>query len=252
MNRRDFLLTGASIGSGLLAACAQRPGPRLEPSVAEEHFGDPTLPGEAMVFDSTALEGDLEEAAGIRKPAEQVARRMVEIAGSHVGYSRAATPGQVEEYLALFRLPLRYLENNAYVPFCAAGVSYCACVAYKEVSPAAPTTANRLPQLQDMLSSIKAHYFLPSAACRHIVADAKSSDRRAWREPSVAPKTGWLVFFDFKRNGKPQHVGLIVQASGQTIRTVEFNTSNENNVNGGAVAYRDRRLRDVLGYVATY
>ena len=62
-------------------------------------------------------------------------------------------------------------------------------------------------------------------------------------------KAGWLVLFDWKKNGRPQHVGLLESVAGQTLNTIEFNTSDMDNSNGGTVARRERDLESVLGVI---
>lgn len=56
-------------------------------------------------------------------------------------------------------------------------------------------------------------------------------------------KPGDIVFFDFSgRRKKTEHVGIVVGVVGNTILTIEGNTGNGNDANGGAVM---KRRRDV-------
>jgi hypothetical protein len=105
--------------------------------------------------------------------------------------------------------------------------------------------------LTSVLTDINRYCFKPSAAVRFIANDPKT--RGTWRNPvETKPKQGWLVVFSWNQNGHPDHIGLVEQLAPTSLRTVEFNTSEENESNGGTVAQRIRQLKYVLGYVATY
>ena len=65
---------------------------------------------------------------------------------------------------------------------------------------------------------------------------------------SVArPQAGDLVIFDWD-GGLPDHVGIVVHADGDRLRTVEGNTAVGNDSDGGEVMRRERRLADVAGF----
>ena len=56
-------------------------------------------------------------------------------------------------------------------------------------------------------------------------------------------KPGDIVFFDFSgRRKKTEHVGIVVGVVGNTILTIEGNTGNGNDANGGAVMKRRRDI----------
>ena len=62
-------------------------------------------------------------------------------------------------------------------------------------------------------------------------------------------KPGDLVFFDWNENRVPDHIGtLIKKNSDGTYTTVEGNTSNASNGNGGCVQIRIRRAEYILGF----
>jgi hypothetical protein len=79
--------------------------------------------------------------------------------------------------------------------------------------------------------------------------------RGQWVPVSQIPKPGWIVFFNWSGANHPEHVGLVQAVSGNSLRTIEFNTridSGPNQGDGGAVAEKTRDLRYVLGYIRTY
>lgn len=65
-----------------------------------------------------------------------------------------------------------------------------------------------------------------------------------------AGQPGDLVLFDFSGAHKTrQHVGILVAQTGNTLSTIEGNTSVTSNDNGGAVMRRTRTVSQVVGYV---
>ena len=55
-------------------------------------------------------------------------------------------------------------------------------------------------------------------------------------------KPGDIVFFDWDKSGDADHVGIIERVSGNTIYTIEGNTSVGNDSNGGEVMRRTRSV----------
>lgn len=53
-------------------------------------------------------------------------------------------------------------------------------------------------------------------------------------------KTGDLIFFDWDSDGVSDHIGIVENVSGSTYTTIEGNTSDASNSNGGTVARRTR------------
>ena len=60
-----------------------------------------------------------------------------------------------------------------------------------------------------------------------------------------APQAGDIVFFDFNGNGTPDHVGLCEGWDGERITTIDGNTGEGNEANGGAVLRRTRPMSQV-------
>jgi hypothetical protein len=238
---------------------AENPGSRA-PRLIDEEFGDPDAEPESLNVNRSMLEDLLIDALsrGIRKDPRKIALKQLEIAHSYVGVSRTSNPDQVNQFLKLFKYRLRYPNGN-YVPYCAVGVSFCACKAYCMSTPKQvefnPDDPNQ--QFRIVLSDIKKYYFKPSPSCRDMVNNAKSRNiwvpRREISWSKVMP--GWLVMFDWNRVGRPNHVGLVDRSLKTRLKTVEFNTSitiNGSKSNGGAVASKERDLQYVLGYIKTY
>ena len=66
---------------------------------------------------------------------------------------------------------------------------------------------------------------------------------------SNTPKRGDILLFDFNHNGTSDHVGFVLSAKGNTIYTVEGNTSLTSNDNGGCVMKRTRTKSQVNYFV---
>jgi hypothetical protein len=235
------------------------PGSRA-PRLIDEEFGDPEIEPEQLNVSRTLLENLLLDtlSRGIRKDPKRIALKQLEIAHSYVGVSRTANPEQVNQFLKLFKYRLRY-PNGAYVPYCAVGVSFCACQAYCMSTPQQVEfdEEDPNPRFRGVLSDIKKYYFKPSPSCRDMVENARS--RGIWIPAKSISWTnvrpGWLVLFDWRRVGRPNHVGFVDQSLRKRLKTVEFNTSTTSagsKSNGGAVARKEREPKYVLGYVKTY
>lgn len=71
-----------------------------------------------------------------------------------------------------------------------------------------------------------------------------------WHSYTDAMRAGDLPVFDFDGNHKRQsHVGMVVSQAGNTVYTVEGNTSVTSNDNGGAVMRRTRYVSQITGFV---
>lgn len=63
-------------------------------------------------------------------------------------------------------------------------------------------------------------------------------------------KLGDLVLFDWQKDGVCDHIGFVIKDNGNgTVTTVEGNTSNTNNGNGGCVQIRTRSKTIIKGFV---
>lgn len=61
-------------------------------------------------------------------------------------------------------------------------------------------------------------------------------------------KKGDVVFFDWNRNGTPDHVGFLYKKVGATYYVIEGNTSLTSQDNGGKVMLRKRYRGNILGF----
>ena len=75
------------------------------------------------------------------------------------------------------------------------------------------------------------------AGCQTAVAWAKKNKKIV-----TDPQPGDIVFFDWNGDGRYDHTGIFEMANpdGKTFRTIEGNTSYENQSNGGSVMNRTR------------
>ena len=51
-------------------------------------------------------------------------------------------------------------------------------------------------------------------------------ERGLWQEPGYVPAPGDIIFFDWEQDGVSDHVGIVEYVEGNTVHTVEGNTSN--------------------------
>ena len=62
------------------------------------------------------------------------------------------------------------------------------------------------------------------------------------------PEVGDIVFFDWGRDGVPDHVGIVESVHPTYIKTIEGNTSTRNQSNGGMVMRRTRYYPSCIGF----
>jgi len=259
-SRRLFLTTslvcGAHLYSPIVSVIAPLQKNTDDQPASELQAGDPDLPLETLEYDKAKVRLSLvssEKALGIQKNPRKFALEMVRVARSYVGVTRQKNPQRVEKLLALFAIEPRD-SAGALKPFCAAGVSYCACQAYCEMTPDSISyDSDPVEAFKSVMPDINKFYFEPHCSCQDIAENAHR--RGIWSGKTTHPAVGWLVFFDWTQTGVPNHVGIIRGVSAHCIDTIEFNTSDAasgNQRNGGAVAEKTRTLDYVLGYVRTY
>ena len=87
-----------------------------------------------------------------------------------------------------------------------------------------------------------------TAGCATIGDWAKQQG--VWYNYTSAARPGDLVLFDFSGgHSYRQHIGIVVSQTGNTLTTIEGNTSVTSNDNGGAVMTRTRTLSQVVGFI---
>ena len=97
----------------------------------ETQKGDPELQYETLRYNANAIRigSPSSGKASFESWNKNLRGRIISMARTFVGNSRTSTPAQIEGFLKLFGLPMRD-KNNDFVPFCAAGVSFCALMTY--------------------------------------------------------------------------------------------------------------------------
>lgn len=119
-----------------------------------------------------------------------------------------------------------YYGNNMTAPWCAIFVYYCL----------AHTGG------KELMAGCKNKAYVPS-----IWNWAKA---KSYAMTSGTAKQGDLVIYDWEKDSVADHIGFIIKDNGDgTVTTVEGNTSNTSNGNGGCVQKRVRNKRLVKGYV---
>lgn len=137
-------------------------------------------------------------------------------ASGEIGYTRWADPDHGTKYgrwyAGLTKSP--YFGQNG-VPFCAMGVSW----VFDQCGQKCPG--------------------LPSASCTAIYNSAKKAGAVLANKRGARP--GDLVIFDWANVAGPcDHIGIVEANMGSHVQTIEFNTSNASNTNGGGVYRRTR------------
>ena len=146
------------------------------------------------------------------------------------------TADKVIKYAAKFVRPKPYKApnmftrwfygNNTIAPYCAIFVYYCL----------AHTGG------KELMSGCKNKAYCPS-----IWNWAKAKGYTVSKTSKA--KKGDLVLFDWNKDQVCDHIGFILEDNGGTVKTLEGNTSNTNNSNGGCVQYRTRSKSVIKGYV---
>lgn len=71
-----------------------------------------------------------------------------------------------------------------------------------------------------------------------------------WHSYKDGGRPGDVVLFDFTGNHTTrQHAGIVVSQSGNSLTTIEGNTSITSNDNGGKVMRRSRKISQVVGFI---
>ena len=221
----------------------------------EQQKGDPDLRYEQVKFDpETIRKATVRHGRAVfEKWDSMLPANLIAVARSFLGCSRTSTPEQITEFLGLFGLPLR--DQDGYVAFCAAGLSFCALMAYAKFLSLNIGQDKRIEQFRKISPDLDHYYFYPTVSCidmYHIAAGKRRwVDRKA--SPTVLPSPGWIVLFDWGKRGTQDHCGIVQQATRDRMTTIEFNTSGNSGDqrNGGAVAEKQRNYDFVAGYIVT-
>lgn len=167
---------------------------------------------------------------------------------------RSKNEDQITSFLDVFELLFKDKKGD-FIPYCATGLTYAAALAYQEFwNPSAPSTKIASPR--ESLPELDRYHFYPTPSVRDMYNVALG--KRRWldagnRSKLPTPKPGYVIIYAFGAN--PDHCGIVESVSGQTLTTIEFNTSNGlagDQRNGGMVARRTRPYSaSVKGFIAT-
>ena len=258
LNRREsfgvaaLLLTGAEAGP----STAQTYGGAADYDVltiSETQQGDPELTPETVIFDAIGAQaGAAAKKAVFRPRAPNFPKILLQVAGRYAdrGVTRKTAEPEITAFLRAFNLG--FTTGNRLTPFCAAGVASAAAIAYLEMAGETITPTNYLSKIPSLFPDLDHHHFFPSPSVVDMFHVAQGKHR--WVAPTAQPHPGWLVVYDWKKNGAADHVGIVESATATTLRTIEFNTTitHGSQRDGGAVA-RKQRVRDatVKGFINT-
>lgn len=178
--------------------------------------------------------------------------KLVDICNSYVGVSRANNLEQVGRFLKLFGFDTRM--NGKWVPYCAAGLSFAAAKNFCNLSNIKYNSDNALQVFRGVLRTIKNRYFMPTPSCYQMknwaIQQKKWMENNAKNRASV--KKGYLVLFQFDKDTLPDHVGIVVSIDSDSVQTIEFNTGDTDNINGGTVARKNRPFKVIQGFIKLY
>lgn len=255
-NRRQLLqLAGGSLIAASLASRAKaQTEAEANAQLVEQQFGDEGMVAEQLrfnPFEVQRLYGATK--AQFRPRIKNFSERVLDVARRYVGKNRQNAEIDITRFLNVFNLGFRY-NSGELVPFCAAGLSYIAALAYIEALGEASGTPP-LSQLRSTLPDIDHHHFYPSPSVLDMYHVAAGKHR--WLARSEAKKVlpGSLVIFDWNKNGGANHVGMVERVGANVVHTVEFNTSSTaagSQRDGGQIAVKERPLdQTIKGFIAT-
>ncbi len=231
-------------------------------AIIEVHQGDPDAPTEELVYGADAID---RLASGRRRASfyprkDRFGAVLKETASSFVGMSRATHEPQIAEFLQTFRLPYRR-ASGAPNPFCAAGVSYVAALAYAR-RHIGDLSERRITKVRSVLPEVNRYHFYPTVSVINMYHVALGTRRFVARRDHGRVRPGWIVLFDWKASGscfQAQHCGIVdaitTDAQGRRfVDTIEFNTRNPGGPgtesDGGVITRRRRALNGtVKGFI---
>ncbi len=262
--RRSLMRAGAATATLALTGRARA----QDAFLFEEQQGDPSLQAETLRWANTQvrkLRDDPPEILGAALAEFSVKFRTA--AEEFVGMNRSANETEITEMLETLGMSFRSGEPLRPTPFCAAGVTYVAALAYARAN-AEDLTTDKLRKLRNYLPHVWWHHFPTTFSVADMQNGAEAT--RRWRvlreeEPpdhiyvrSVDVQPGWLIVFDFNAPGAFNHVGIVdrFDEATQRFHTIEFNTCREDATggsqgNGGHVARRTRPTSAVSGFIDT-
>ena len=218
-----------------------------------EQIPDNEVP--AVDIDQLAQEGSLSDEQFSSLAAfdnKTFATHLLTVCAEYVGIDRNSNLDQVSRFLKLFNLGVR--DGNRWMPYCAAGLSFAAAKNLCNLSSIEYDADNAISVFKSVLPTIRNRYFLPDPSCFRIkdfaIKQNKWMPNSAYNRSLVKP--GYLVLFQFDSDPQPDHIGIVRSIDSDSVQTIEFNTGDQDNVNGGAVARKDRPFKVVQGFIKLY
>ena len=224
-------------------------------TVTERQKGDPDASYETVTFDPASIRSLVSGSgkAVFERWEPNLPLAMIATARTFLGKSRETSPDDISDFLRLFKLPLK--NEKGYVAFCAAGVSFCALLAYVNALSISYEPTTQAKTFRKYMPDLENYYFYPTVSCVDMYHIAAGKHRWIDYKPStVIPRPGWIVLYDWASSGTPDHCGLVFRASAQKLFTVEFNTSGKaggSQRDGGTVSEKERDYTHVKGFVVT-
>lgn len=180
------------------------------------------------------------------------ALELLKVCSEYLGIDRSNNLDQVSRFLKLFNLDVR--DGKRWMPYCAAGLSFAAAKNLCNLSDIKYDANNALGVFKSVLPTIRNRYFLPSPSCFRIRDHAIKQNK--WLVNSAANrklvKPGYLILFQFDSDTLPDHIGIVKSIDSDSVQTIEFNTGDVDNINGGAVARKDRPFKVIQGFIKLY
>jgi len=179
-------------------------------------------------------------------------KELLHVCSEYVGVDRNNNLDQVSRFLKLFNLNVKW--GNKWMPYCAAGLSFSAAKAFCNLASIKYNSENAISVFKSVLPTIRNRYFLPNPSVYKIKDYAIK--KNVWLPNSAVNrkkvKPGYLVCFQFDKDSLPDHIGIVKSIDTNSVQTIEFNTGDSDNINGGAVAHKDRNFNVVQGFIKLY
>jgi hypothetical protein len=216
--------------------------------------GDPTAAVEPVVYSSSyvsqLLLGQGQLLAQIPDALPDFAGALIHEAHNFLGMDRWKNEAEITTILNLFGCPFKY--GDQYVAFCAAGIGYCAALAFAKMSNIGTDNTS----LRKVIPTIDFYNYYPSPAVLDMSLVARGKSRWVDASKRPKPKRGWLVVYDWSGSKAPEtvsHAGIVLSAKNGFLETLEFNTGSKEHPEGGAIRIREDRKYDktIKGFIKT-
>lgn len=259
-NKRTLLKLGASSTASLWCTGVVSASDAVDSSeipseqLTEQQYGDPLAEIEDLTFDPFKVQKLFGGTRARFEPRiKDFDERLIGVAERYLGKNRKNAKTDITHFLNVFNIRFQDVSGKP-TPFCAAGVSYVAAMAYLEALRGNDNVVS-LSQISSIFPDIDHHFFFPSPSVLDMYHVAAGKHRWKTREDYKKVRPGWLVIFDWKQNGGANHVGIVEQIKSNDVHTIEFNTSlpsGRNEHDGGQIARKIRPLnKTIKGFVST-